>query len=72
MLMGCWVLLPVRPVPGGSHVLGPLNPRWNQGKQSGIPGKAAWGRWEGEGSGSKASISPYEAIPGGSNEAQGL
>lgn len=47
MLMGCRVLLPVRPVPGGSHVPGPLNPRWNQGKQSGIPGKAAWGRWEG-------------------------
>lgn len=54
MLVGCQVLLPVMPVPGGSHVPAPLNPRWNQGKQSNIPpGKVAWGRWEGRGSGLK-------------------
>lgn len=72
MLVGCQVLLPVVPVPGDSHVLAPLNPRWNQGKQSSTPGKAAWGRWEGQGSGLKASISPYEAISGESDEVQGL
>lgn len=64
MLVGCQVLLPVMPVPGGSRVPAPLNPRWNQGKQSSTPGKTAWGRWEGQDSDLKASISPCEAIPG--------
>lgn len=71
MLVGCQVLLPVMPVRGSSCVPAPLNPRWNQGKQSSTPGKAAWGRWEGQSSGLKASVSPCEAIPGGSHEAQG-